>query len=125
MGEGIHSNISSVVDIQGWWVLNSKIFGQKLTYSKEFFFEKKSVNELWLVKKCQNRTYKVNFRCQKSTEFFQKISSKNIILGDHFLVKLYFRNSIFQQLYFLKLCPIFDELTFPIGIFETFSLGVC
>ena len=31
------------------------------------------------------------FLCQKSTEFFQKkISSKNINLGDHYLVKTFF-----------------------------------
>ena len=36
------------------------------------FKKKKTVDELWFVKKCQNRTFKVNFQCQKSTEFFQK-----------------------------------------------------
>ena len=55
-------------------------------------------------------TFKVNFQCQNSTEFFQKkISSKNINLGDHFLVKtFFFLNSIFEPLYFQKLRPIFD-----------------
>ena len=33
---------------------------------------KKPCNELWFIKKCRNRTFKVNFLCQKSTEFFQK-----------------------------------------------------
>jgi hypothetical protein len=38
-----------------------------------------------------NGTFKVNFPCQKTTEFFQKkISSKNINLGDHFMLKAFF-----------------------------------
>ena len=41
------------------------------TYSKEILFFK-SVDELWFIKKSQNCIFKVNFRCQKSTEFFQK-----------------------------------------------------
>ena len=82
--------ISSVVEFQRWWVLKSKIFGHESTYSKENN-SKKSVDELWFVKKCQNRTFKFNFRCQKSTELFQKkISFKNINLGDHFLAKTFF-----------------------------------
>ena len=52
-------------------LLKSKIFGQESTYSKEIFFTK-SVDELWLIKKCQNCTFKVNFLCQRSAEFFQK-----------------------------------------------------
>ena len=38
--------------------------------------------------KVQNRTFKVNFGCQKLIEFFQKkFLSKNINLGDHYLLK--------------------------------------
>ena len=55
----------------------SKIFGQESTYSKDFFF--KSVDELRFVKKCQNRIFKVNFQCQKSTEFNQIFSKKDFI----------------------------------------------
>ena len=62
----IVNNISSVVEFQRWWVLKTKIFVQE----SRFFF--KSIDELWFIKKCQNCTFKVNFRCQKSTEFFQK-----------------------------------------------------
>ena len=62
-------NVRSVVEFQRWWVLKSKIFGQESTYSKDFF---KSVDELCFVKKCQNHTFKVNFRCQKSTDFCSK-----------------------------------------------------
>ena len=57
---------------------------------------------------CQNCTFKVNFLCQKSTEFFQKkISSKIINLGDHFLLNFFLLDLIFEPLYFLKLGPIF------------------
>ena len=85
--KALYINVSSVVEFQRWWVPKSKIFGQESTYSKD---------ELRFIKKCQNRTFKVNFRCQKSTEFFQKkFSSKNINLGDHFLTTL-----------------LFDEMTF-------------
>ena len=51
------------------WVLKCKIFAQESTCSKDFF--KQSYDELWFVKKCQNRTSKVNFLCQKS--LFSKI----------------------------------------------------
>ena len=75
-------NISLVVEIQRWWVLKSKIIGQESSYSKDFL---KSVDELQFVKKGLNRTFKVNFGCQKSTDFFRKKKLfKNINLGDHF-----------------------------------------
>ena len=32
---GIYINVSSVVEFEKWWVLKSKIFGQKSIYSKE------------------------------------------------------------------------------------------
>ena len=36
------------------------------------FFLKQSYDESWFVKKCRNRTFKVNFLFQKLAEFFQK-----------------------------------------------------
>ena len=42
-----------------------------------------------------------NFPC-----FFE---IKNISLGAHFLKNVFSRTSIFQKIYFLKLCPIFDK----------------
>ena len=49
-------------------------------------FLKQSCDELWFVKKCQNRSFKVNLLGQKLTDFFQKKNTfKNINLGDHFL----------------------------------------
>ena len=53
------------------------------------------------------------FCMSKTNRFFL---FKNINLGDHFLVKTLFSRFNFQPLYFLKLCPIFDELTFPCRI---------
>ena len=67
----------------------------------KFFCE---YHECWLVKKCQNYTSKVD-----STEFLISLF-KNINFGDHFMLKHFF-NSIFEPLYFLKLCPIFDNST--------------
>jgi hypothetical protein len=63
----------------GQWVLKCKIFAQESTCLKKILL-KQSYDELWFVKMCQNYTFKVNFLCQKSIEFF-----KNINLGDHFL----------------------------------------
>jgi hypothetical protein len=60
-----------------------QVFAQESTCSKEIFL-KQSCDELWFVKKCRNRTFKVNFLCQKSTEL-KKIKNMNINSGDHFL----------------------------------------
>ena len=66
-------------------------FWPSINILKRNFIFKKSVDVLRFVKKYQNCTFKVNFRCQKSTKFFQKKKSfMNINLGDHFLVKLFF-----------------------------------
>ena len=45
----LHTNVSSVVEFQRWWVLKSKIFGQESTYSKEKN-SKNSVDECQLTK---------------------------------------------------------------------------
>ena len=37
-------NVSLVVELQRWWILKSKVFGQESTYSKDFFFENWSMN---------------------------------------------------------------------------------
>ena len=52
--------------------------------------------------------------------FFKKKLVKNINLGDHFLVKHFFLDSIFEPLHSLKLFPIFDELAFLMGFLKTF-----
>ena len=57
---------SSIVEFSRWWVLKCKIFAQESICSKESFLK-----QLWFIKICQNLTFKVNFLCQKSTEFFQ------------------------------------------------------
>ena len=43
---------------------------QVLIFIKEIFTLQ--YNELWFARKCRNCTFKVNFLCQKLTEFFQK-----------------------------------------------------
>ena len=64
------------------------------------------------------------FSMSKINRIFQKrISSKNINLGDHFMLKsFFFLGSIFDPLYFLKLGTIFDDLTFIIGFFKNIFL---
>ena len=52
-------------------ILENKVV-QKLKLEKMGFVFKQSCNELCFIKKCRNYTFKVNFLCQKSTEFFQK-----------------------------------------------------
>jgi len=64
---------------------------------------KQSCDELWFVRKCHSYTFKVNFLCQKSTEEFQ-------FKRPFFVKKHFFLTSIFEPLYFLRACPIFDKL---------------
>ena len=69
-----------------------------------------SVDEWRRVKKCQNRTFWVNFLWQKSTKILKLIflfENINLYLGDHFLYQHYFLPSIFKLL-----CP--DLSTTPI-----------
>ena len=85
-------------------------FCPRINKLKGFFFFK-SCDDLRFVKKCRNCTFRVNFLCQKSTEFFQKKFFLRIsILETIFCKKHFFLTSIFEPLYFLKSCPIFDEL---------------
>ena len=70
----VQFNISSVVEFQRFLAKNQ--------HTQKIFL--RPVDELRFVKKCKNRTFKGNFQCQKSTDFFQKKSFKNINLGDHF-----------------------------------------
>ena len=64
------------------------------------------------------------FGVKNQPNFFKKKkSSKYINLGDPFLLKTFFLDSIFEPLYFVKLHSIFDELTFLVGLFMNFFLG--
>ena len=49
-------------------------------------------------------------------QFFKKTNIQEYQFRRPFLVKTFFVDSIFGTLYFLKLCPIFDELIFLVGI---------
>ena len=55
--------------LQAVWVLKSKIFGQRSTYSKKttVFYE---FNCWQFVKKCQNLIFKVNFQSKESSDLF-------------------------------------------------------
>ena len=66
---GDHPNICSVVEFQRWWVLKARFLHKNQHAQRNFFLNNPT---MMFVKKCQNRTFKVNFLCQKSTEFFQK-----------------------------------------------------
>ena len=76
---------------------------------------KQSCDELWFVKKCRNHTFNVNFLCQKWTEFFQKKKHLRISIEETIFCKKthFFLTQIFEPLYFLKSCPIFDKLAPP------------
>ena len=79
-------NISSVVEFYRWWVLKSKVFLPRINILKGNCYI------LWIelpfVKMCQNHTFKVDFLCQKSPEFFWFFFSlMNISLGHYILLK--------------------------------------
>ena len=83
-------------------------------------------NELRFVKKCKNHTFKVDFLCQKLIDFFGfSFQLKNISLGDPFLLKTFLPTSIFRLLYFIKSCPIFDVLAFPVFTNYNGVLWIC
>ena len=52
--------------------LKKQEFWPRINIFKGFEKKKKIINELRFIKKCQNFNLKVNFQCQKSTDFFQK-----------------------------------------------------
>ena len=70
--------------------------------------------------KVRQKVPKLYFQSQfkmLNNNHLKKKLSKKINLGDHYLLKTFFLNSIFEPLYFLKLRPIFDKLSLLIGIF--------
>jgi len=61
--------------IEKWYQITMPyLYGKLLIYviPSLYMYDNISVDELWFIKKCQNCTFKVNFQCQKSTEFSQK-----------------------------------------------------
>ena len=114
---GMKLNISSVVEFQRWWVLKSKLFGQESTCHQGKIF-KKILRVMTVCQKVPKSYFQSQFWISKiNRTFSKKILSKNINLGDHYLLIFFFLNSIFEPLYFLKLCPIFDRLSLLVGIF--------
>ena len=89
-------------------VLKSKNFGQKSTYSKENF-SKKIGHWITVCQKVPKSYFQCHFSISKTTEFLFFFSQKSINLRGP---KLFSLTSIFEPLYFLKSCPIFDKLTF-------------
>ena len=104
-------------------------------------FLKQSCNELWFVKKWGNHTFKVNFLCQKSTEFFSNFNfwttlfskimpnfwqtdTPRILKIQWYLLsakekgvrsnQIFLLTAFFEALYFLKSCPISDKLALPV-----------
>ena len=62
----------------------------------------------WVVEKCLNLTFKVNFLCQKSFEsFWNFFSLKNISLEEGFLLLPFFENFNFCTTLFSKMVPNF------------------
>ena len=103
------------MEFQRWWVLKCKLFAQKSTCSKETVV-------LWdygehqFLKKVQKLYFQGQFSMSVNNRqnLFKKKSFQNINLGDHFLWKKKIVISIFEPLYFLKSCPIFDKLALPV-----------
>ena len=108
-------NVSSVVEFQRWWVLKCKSFAQESLCSKEIV-SKQPCDELWFVKKGQNRTFNVNFLCQKSSEFFQKQKSfKNINLDTIFCNKCFLlKNCLLNWYSYIKVFLEKIQLIFDI-----------
>ena len=117
------NNISLVMEFQRWWVLNSKLFGQESTCHQGKIF-KKFLRIMTVRQKVPKSYFQSQFWMLKINWIFSKKNlSKNINLGDHYLVKTFFLNSIFVPLFFLKLRPIFDKLTLLVGVFKKHFLG--
>ena len=60
--------------------------------------------------KVQKPDFQSQFSMSKMMRIFPNFSSKNINLSAHFLLLTFLTTSIFKTIYFLKWCPIFDDL---------------
>ena len=60
----------TVISVWSWNFKDGK--AKFLAKNQNEIVFQKSFDELMFIKKCQNCTFKVNFQCQKSIEFFQK-----------------------------------------------------
>ena len=84
---------------------------QESTYSKDFFLKIR----WWIMvhQKVPKLYFQSQFSMSKSNQFFsKKISSKNINLEDHFLLKTFFLDSIFEPLYFLRSMLILGQKSY-------------
>ena len=80
-------NVSLVVEFFTWWVLKSKIFGQESRYSKKFFLMNYSSSKSAKIVPSKSISLVKSVR---RPFFIKKFFSKNINIGDCFLVKYFF-----------------------------------
>ena len=102
----IHINFISVVEFQRWWVLKSKFFGQKSTYSEQIIVFCQ-YNEFQFNKKGQNQ----NFLClHRIIWIFLFFSIKKKNLWAYFLLKSSFGNLNLCHALFYQIMHNFDVL---------------
>ena len=87
---GLPTSISSVVEFQRWWVPKSKQIGQESTCHQEKIF-KKILRVMTVCQKVPKSYFQSQFWMSKINWIFSKKKlSKNINLGDHYLLKSLF-----------------------------------
>ena len=103
--------VSSVMEFFQRWVKNKHTQMEVIVFLQ--------IHLMTVHQKVPKSYFQCQFRMSKISPIFSKtFLSKNINLGHHYLLKtLFFLNSIFEPLYFLKLRPIFDKLSLLVGIF--------
>ena len=86
----MYISVSSVVEFQRWWVLISKLFGQESTCHQEKIF-KKILRVMTVCQKVPKSYFQSQFWMSKIDRIFSKKNlSKNINLGDHYLLNTFF-----------------------------------
>ena len=103
----MYINISSVVEFQRWWVLKSKLFGQESTCHQGKIF-KKILRVMTVCQKVPKSYFQSQFWMSKINRIFSKKKlSKNINLGDHYLLKAFFSKLNFWTTLLSKITPNF------------------
>ena len=108
-----------VMSVRFW-----EIFARESTCSKEIILIQ-SYNELWFVKKFLQLYFQSRFSMSKIDGIFFK---KGCHLRKSILETIFLKKnlpSIFEPFYFLKSCPIFDELALPVFLkIQWFPLSI-
>ena len=77
------------MEFQRWWVLKSKLFGQESTWHQGKIF-KKILGVVAVCQKVPKLYFQSQFWMSKIDRIFsKKMVSKNINLGDHYLLKTF------------------------------------